>query len=210
MTSTISTQQVWQWITAYRDEIDRRVDELNKLDAAVGDGDFGASMQRGLDAVVADSTLSDQEFIGELLKKVGMTLVSAMGGTSGPLVGTFFLKMGISLGEITEADLESWARAVRAGVEGVMTLGQAKPGEKTMIDGMMPALEAMEAASEAPFHHALQRAADAAGVGAQATREMAATKGRASYVGGAGVGALDPGAVGASILFETMGRSTKD
>ncbi len=192
------------WIGFYGDGIEHRVDELNKLDAALGDGDFGASMQRGMTAVAETVGPMETDSIGELFKTVGMTLVSAMGGTSGPLVGTLFLRTGISLGDVSEVDVASLATALRAGADGVMALGQAAPGDKTMIDSLVPAVEALETAGESSMSTAVGDAAIAARDAAQATSELAARRGRASYVGGGGVGHVDPGAMGISILFDAL------
>ncbi len=192
------------WIGFYGDGIEHRVDELNKLDAALGDGDFGASMQRGMTAVAETVGPMEIDSIGELFKTVGMTLVSAMGGTSGPLVGTLFLRTGMSLGDVTEVDVASLATALRAGADGVMALGQAAPGDKTMIDSLVPAVEALETAGESSMSTAVGDAAIAARDAAQATSELAARRGRASYVGGGGVGHVDPGAMGISILFDAL------
>lgn len=192
------------WLGYYGDGIEQRVDELNRLDAALGDGDFGASMQRGVNAVADTVGSVETESIGELLKTVGTTLVSAMGGTSGPLVGTLFLRTGMAIGDVNEVDVGSLAAALRAGADGVMALGQAAPGDKTMIDSLVPAIEALESDPEASMSAAVAAAALAARDAAEATRELAARRGRASYVGGGGVGHVDPGAVGIAILFDAL------
>ncbi|MCJ7781344.1 MAG: DAK2 domain-containing protein, partial [Acidimicrobiia bacterium] len=110
------------WIGYYGEGIEQRVDELNRLDAALGDGDFGASMRRGMNAVADTVRPMETDSIGELLTMVGITLVSAMGGTSGPLVGTLFLRMGMTVGDVTEVAVGGLAAAVRAGADGVMAL----------------------------------------------------------------------------------------
>lgn len=191
------------WIQNYRDLIAENVDELNKLDAATGDGDFGASMQRGLDAAVAAIEPLDTDSIGKLLRTVGMTLVCSMGGTSGPLVGTLFTKMGAALGDTGQTHTANLAAAFRAGAEGVMALGQAEPGDKTMIDSLLPSVDTMEAVigGEHTLQSMLAEAADAARSGAEHTKVLSARKGRASYVGGGGVGCVDPGAAGMSYMF---------
>ncbi len=192
------------WIGYYGEGIEERVDELNRLDAALGDGDFGASMQRGMGAVAEAIGPMETESIGELLKTVGMTLVSAMGGTSGPLVGTLFLRSGMTVGDVNEVDVEGLAIGLRAGADGVMALGEAAPGDKTMVDALVPAIEALEGSEEAPMSTAVRNAASAARDAAEATRELAARRGRASYVGGGGVGHVDPGAIGIAILFDAL------
>lgn len=192
------------WIRYYGEGIEERVGELNRLDAALGDGDFGASMQRGVTAVADTVGSMGTDSVGELLRTVGMTLVSAMGGTSGPLVGTLFLRAGMSLGDMSAVDVGSLAIALRAGADGVMALGEAAPGDKTMIDSLVPAVEALENAGDASLSSAAGDAALAARTAAAATSELAARRGRASYVGGGGVGHVDPGAVGMSILFDAL------
>ncbi len=192
------------WIGYYGDGIEQRVDELNQLDAALGDGDFGASMKRGVSAVADTLGPMETDSIGELFKTVGTTLVSAMGGTSGPLVGTLFLRAGMTFGDVSEVDVVGLATALRAGAEGVMALGQAAPGDKTMIDSLVPAVESLENAGDASMSAAASDAALVARDAAVATSELAARRGRASYVGGGGVGHVDPGAMGMAILFEAL------
>lgn len=206
-TSTIDTVQVRAWICYYGDEIDRRADELNRLDAALGDGDFGASMQRGVQAVTEALGSLETDSIGEVLRTVGMTLVSAMGGTSGPLVGTLFLRAGMNIGDVREAEIGAFAAALRAGADGVAALGQAAPGDKTMLDSLMPAVEALETTSKGSTEEAADAAAAASLSGAEATADLVARRGRASYVGDGGLGKVDPGAVGMAILFNALARA---
>ncbi len=206
----IDIEQARAWIGCYRDGIDERADELNRLDASLGDGDFGASMQRGLSAAADVAGPLETSSIGELLKTVGMTLVSAMGGTSGPLVGTLFLKMGISIGDVSEVTVQGWAAAMRAAADGVMALGQAAPGDKTMIDALVPAVDALETAGDDPTAVVIGAAANAARDAAAATSELVARRGRASYVGGGGVGHVDPGAVGVSIMLDALHQAVAD
>jgi len=192
------------WVRLFSEAIEDRVDELNRLDAAIGDGDFGASMHRGMSAVGETVVSADTDSIGGLLTRVGTTLVSVMGGTSGPLVGTLFLRMGMTLADANEADTRALAEAFRAGADGVMALGQAAPGDKTMIDSLMPAVVSLEGAGDAPLGVAVHDAAMVAQGAAEATSALVARRGRASYVGGGGVGHVDPGAVGVSILFSAL------
>jgi phosphoenolpyruvate---glycerone phosphotransferase subunit DhaL len=206
-TSMISELQVRNWIDRYRLGIHDQADELNKLDAALGDGDFGASMQRGLAAVAHElQSLSSEATIGEILRLTGTTIVSSIGGTSGPLVGSFFLKAGLSIGNKNECDLAAFAAGLRAGANAVMDLGGSAVGDKTMLDALVPAIDALDAALEEQLATALaaKSAAVAASVGADATRALAARRGRASYVGNGGIGLLDPGAQGVSILFDAL------
>lgn len=200
----IEIGQVRAWIVNFHEAIDSRVEELNGLDAALADGDYGSSMQRGLAAAADTVGGLETESIGDLLKAVGMSMVSAMGGTSGPLVGTFFLRMGTSLGDVEETDAAAFAAAMRAGADGIMALGGATPGDKTMLDALVPAIDKLEETSGESTGVALGAAAATAVEAAAATSELAARRGRASYVGGGGVGHVDPGAVGVSYMFMAL------
>ena len=175
------------WIINFSAELDGRVEELNGLDAALAYGDYGSSMQRGLAAAAATVETLETESIGELLKAVGMSLVSAMGGTSGPLVGTLFLRMGTSIGDVEKVDVAGWAAGMRAGGEGIMALGGAALGDKTMLDSLFPAIDKLEEMSAEPTAVAVAAATATAVEAADATSELAARRGRASYVGGGGV-----------------------
>ena len=205
MTMNIETARAW--LGFYGEGIDEQADELNQLDAALGDGDCGASLQRGTAAAAESLASIDTDSLGELFRSVGMTLVSAMGGTSGPLIGTLFLRIGVSFGDVSEADTAALAAAMRSGVEGVMSMGQSAPGDKTMIDSLLPGVEALEANSAEPMSAAVSAAAAAAREGAAATADLAARRGRASYVGDGGLGNIDPGAVGMAILFDGLDRA---
>jgi dihydroxyacetone kinase-like protein len=207
---TMNIETARAWLGYYSDGIAERVDELNQLDAALGDGDCGASLQRGTAAVAESLATVDTDSLGEVFRSVGMTLVSAMGGTSGPLIGTLFLRMGVGLGDLGEADTAALAAAMRSGVEGVMSMGQSAPGDKTMIDSLLPGVEALEANASEPMSVAVVAAATAAREGAAATAGLSARRGRASYVGDGGLGTIDPGAVGMAILFEGLDRAVND
>lgn len=202
----LSHSDTIRWIQRYRDLIADNVDELNKLDAAIGDGDFGASMQRGLNAVVAVLGPGEPDSIGKLLHTVGTTLVSAMGGTSGPLVGTVFTKMARVVGDVDAVEASALVVAFRAAADGVGVLGGAERGDKTMLDSLLPAVEAMEAVvgGDHTLQTVLHSAAEAARTGAERTIELHARKGRASYVGSGGVGCIDPGATGMRYMFAAL------
>ena len=205
----IQLAQARTWIIDYAAEMRSRVEELNGLDAALADGDYGTSMSRGLEAAAKTAETSDTDSIGELLKSIGMAMVSAMGGSSGPLVGTFFLRMGTSIGDVGETDVAGWAAGMRAGAEGIMALGGAVVGDKTMLDSLVPAVEKLEASNELPTQEALAGAAVTAMEAAEATADLAARRGRASYVGGGGVGHVDPGAMGVAIMFANLEAAVK-
>jgi dihydroxyacetone kinase-like protein len=145
------------------------------------------------------------EDIGAALKAVGMALVSSVGGAGGPLYGSLFMQMGQSAAGRSELDLPGWSAAVRAGLEGVQKRGRAEPGEKTMVDALSPAAEALDHAARegAELPAALVRAADAAEQGMHATIDMEARKGRASYLGPRSIGHQDPGATSTYLLLKT-------
>lgn len=191
------------WVTAFAERIDAHADELTTLDAAIGDADHGANMTRGMTAVmgVLDDTQPD---IGALLKKVGMTIVSSVGGASGPLYGTFFLRVGTSAGDRTALDPAEFAAALRAGLDGVIARGKATTGEKTLLDALVPALDALDAglSGGGSLPDSLTAAATAAAQGRDDTVPMVATKGRASYLGERSIGHQDPGATSMTLLVE--------
>jgi phosphoenolpyruvate---glycerone phosphotransferase subunit DhaL len=193
-----------RWIRAFAAAIADNEEQLTRLDSAIGDADHGANMARGMKAVVAKLDESPPANPAGLLKQVGMTLVSTVGGASGPLYGTFFLRMATAAGEAETLDQAAFAAALRAGVDGVVGRGKAEAGDKTMYDALAPAVDALDAAlgGEDPAG-ALRAAADAAAEGRDATTPMQARKGRASYLGERSVGHQDPGATSAALLLAT-------
>ena len=201
---SISAADVRAWIGAYAQAIGENRAELVRLDTAIGDGDHGTNMDRGMRAALEKVEATEGDDIGALLKAVGMALVSKVGGAAGPLYGTLFLQMGIAAGGRSELDLAGWTGALEAGVKGVQARGKAEPGDKTMIDALLPALEALQAAEGdgAELADALRRSADAAREGMEATIPLEARKGRASYLGPRSVGHQDPGATSAHLLLD--------
>ena len=195
--------QLTAWIREYARLIGENAGHLTDLDAAVGDADHGINMERGMTAVVAALDESPPADAAGLAKLVGMTLVRSVGGASGPLYGTFFLRMATSLGPRDEVDAAGFAEALRAGVAGVVQRGHAEPGDKTMYDALAPAVDALdgELASGAKLPAALAGAAAAASRGRDATTPMIARKGRASYLGERSAGHQDPGATSAAMLI---------
>lgn len=187
------------WITAFADAVTTHQDELTRLDSAIGDADHGTNLARGMKAVLTALDAQPQPTPGALLKKTGMTLVSTVGGASGPLYGTFFLRMATALGEADPADRAAFGAALRAGVDGVAARGKAQLGDKTMLDALIPAVDAYDA--EPDLGAALRAAADAAATGRDATVGLQARKGRASYLGERSVGHQDPGATSAALLL---------
>ena len=212
---TIGCAAVTAWMRAFAAAVARERDHLTELDAAIGDADHGINMERGMQAVLAKLDEppaagagpggAGSAGVGALLKTVGMTLVSSVGGAAGPLYGTLFLRMATSAGEATELTLEQWATALEAGVAGAQARGKAEPDDKTMIDALVPAVAALRAgvAAGLPPGDALRRSAAAAEQGMKATVPLVARKGRASYLGERSVGTQDPGATSSWLLLET-------
>lgn len=196
------------WLRDFASTIHDNAAYLTQLDSAIGDADHGINMDRGFKAVVAvlDETTFDS--VDELMKKTGMTLVSKVGGASGPLYGTFFLRFGAALAgaEVTPASV---GEALHAGVGGILARGKAELGDKTMYDAWAPALDAYDAAvaGGSDLAGALRAAADAAATGRDATTPLVARKGRASYLGERSAGHQDPGATSTALLVESAARS---
>jgi dihydroxyacetone kinase-like protein len=180
---------------------------LTKLDGAIGDGDHGTNMDRGMKKVLERLEATDGDDIGASLKAVGMALVSSVGGAAGPLYGTFFLQMGQATAGKSELDLAGFTEALDAGVQGVIKRGKAEPGDKTMLDALGPALEALRGAGDDDVAAALDRAAEAAREGMEATVPMVARKGRASYLGERSAGHQDPGATSSHLLLKTVAEA---
>jgi phosphoenolpyruvate---glycerone phosphotransferase subunit DhaL len=200
-----SYEQVADWIRRFATEVGERKGELTKLDQAIGDGDHGTNMDRGLRKAVEKLDAVEGEDIGAALKAVGMALVSSVGGAGGPLYGTFFLQAGQSAAGRSELDAQGFADAVRAGVDGVRARGKAEPGDKTMLDALTPAADALAEGGELP--EAAARAADAAEDGMRATTPMVARKGRASYLGERSAGHQDPGATSSALMMRAAAQA---
>jgi len=182
---------------------------LTELDSAIGDADHGANMDRGFQAIVALLDESSFGSVDELMKKAGMTLVSKVGGASGPLYGTFFLRFGTALAGVSDVSPEALGEAFKAGVGGILQRGKPELGDKTMYDAWAPALDAYDAsvASGSDVTGALQAAAEAAAKGRDATIPLVARKGRASYLGERSAGHQDPGATSSTMLLESAART---
>ncbi|MHA6628670.1 dihydroxyacetone kinase subunit DhaL [Pseudonocardia sichuanensis] len=201
--AAIDTAALDRWVRAFAAAVAEHEEELTRLDSAIGDADHGANMARGMKAVVAKLDDGAPAGPAALLKQAGMTLVSTVGGASGPLYGTFFLRMAAAAGDVDALDQAGFAEALRAGVEGVVARGKAEAGDKTMYDALAPALDALDAAlGGEDTSGALHAAADAAAQGRDATTPMQARKGRASYLGERSVGHQDPGATSAALLLQ--------
>jgi dihydroxyacetone kinase-like protein len=201
--------QFTAWIREYARVINENAQHLSDLDAAIGDADHGINMERGMSAVLAALDEATPADTSALCKQVGMTLVKSVGGASGPLYGTFFLRMAGALGPGDSVDEADFAKALRAGVEGVVQRGRAEAGDKTMFDALAPALDALDAAlaSDEGLAAALADATVAAEKGRDATESMVARKGRASYLGQRSVGHVDPGATSAAMLIASAAQA---
>ena len=202
MAEAISTADVVAWLREFARSVHEQRDYLTELDSAIGDADHGNNMDRGLTAAVAAVDDTAPATVAALLKKVGATLVSTVGGASGPLYGTFFLRMAGALGEDESVAPQQLAAALRAGVDGVAARGRAELGDKTMLDALSPAVEALEAAvgQGAPLRDGLRAAHEEAARGRDATTPLQARKGRASYLGERSIGHQDPGATSVELM----------
>ncbi|WP_411760713.1 dihydroxyacetone kinase subunit DhaL [Streptomyces tunisiensis] len=185
-----------RWMTVTAASVDSEAERLTALDSEIGDADHGTNMQRGFRAVKDALDKEPPATPGAVLTQAGRLLVSTVGGASGPLYGTLLRRAGKTLGEATEVDREQLAEALRAGVDAVMKLGGATPGDKTMIDALLPAVDALGESFAA--------ARDAAREGAVATTPMLARKGRASYLGDRSIGHQDPGATSSALLVAAL------
>ena len=203
---TISLAQLTGWLTAFSDLVTEQRDYLTELDSAIGDADHGINMTRGMDAVVAKISADPSDSVDELFKKVGMTLVTSVGGASGPLYGTFFLRFATANPSAGELDAEGLGSALRAGLGGVVARGKAEKGDKTMFDAIEPALDAYDAsvAQGQAIEEAIHAARIAAEAGRDATYPLIALKGRASYLGERSANHLDPGATSSALLFDAL------
>ena len=207
-----SYDRVYAWIRAFAATIAENKEYLTELDSAIGDADHGINMNRGMQAVLAKLEGDGQADAGALLKTVGMTLVSTVGGASGPLYGTLFLQMGTSATGKSDLSGDDWAAALAAGVVGVQRRGKAELGDKTMIDALVPAVEAVRSAlaDGSTLDEALRRSAEAAQQGMTATIPLVARKGRASYLGERSANHQDPGATSSWLLLRTAAATLAD
>ncbi len=205
----VSYGQVSDWIRAFAAVVAENKEYLTELDSAIGDADHGINMNRGMRAVLGKMDAAESADIGALLKAVGMTLVSTVGGASGPLYGTLFLQMGTSAAGKSDLSGDDWADALAAGVAGVQRRGKAELGDKTMIDALVPAVEAVRSAlaDGSALDEALRRSAEAAREGMTATIPLVARKGRASYLGERSADHQDPGATSSWLLLRTAAET---
>jgi phosphoenolpyruvate---glycerone phosphotransferase subunit DhaL len=197
------------WVRAFAALIAENRELLTELDSAIGDADHGTNMDRGMKAALAALDEAHPTTPKTLFTKVGMTLVSTVGGASGPLFGTLFLRIGTAFGDAETVPAGDFAVAMRAGLDGVVQRGKAVPEDKTMVDALGPAVDALDAAVArgATWTEDLAEARDAAAAGRDATTPMLARKGRASYLGERSVGHQDPGATTVALLMQAAAET---
>ena len=204
---TLDHAAVVDWLRRFAAAVAEHKVELVRLDTAIGDGDHGTNMDRGMRKVLERINGLEGTDIGATLKAVGMALVSSVGGAAGPLYGTLFLQMGQATAGKSELDVAGFTEALDAGVQGVIKRGKAEPGDKTMLDALTPALEALREAGDDDVGAALGRAAQAAQEGMESTVPMVARKGRASYLGERSAGHQDPGATSSHLLLKSAAEA---
>ncbi|WP_409055990.1 dihydroxyacetone kinase subunit DhaL [Streptomyces sp. SYP-A7185] len=190
-----------QWLTSAAALVDREAQRLTELDSPIGDADHGSNLQRGFTAVVATLEKEGPATPGAVLTLAGRQLISTVGGASGPLYGTLLRRTGKALGDAAEVSEQEFADALRTGVDAVGALGGAAPGDKTMLDALVPAVDALAESFEA--------ARAAANEGALATTPLQARKGRASYLGERSIGHQDPGATSSALLFDALAKTAE-
>ncbi|AYG03043.1 dihydroxyacetone kinase subunit DhaL [Gryllotalpicola protaetiae] len=196
------------WLHGFAALVAANRDHLTELDSAIGDADHGSNLDRGMTAVVAALDAQPATDTADLFKRTGMALISNVGGASGPLFGTFFLRLGGALGASSSVSSLELASALRAGVSGVTVRGKAELGDKTMLDVLVPALDAWDAAPDpGDVAGAARAAAEAAAAARDATAPLVAHKGRASYLGERSAGHLDPGAASTALLFRALAEA---
>lgn len=206
---TVTLDQLVAWLARFAKLMAENRSYLTDLDSAIGDADHGSNMARGMTAVMEKCGAAPSTAVDELFKQVGMTLVTSVGGASGPLYGTFFLRFGSAAGPVAELDAAALAASLRAGLGGIVARGKAELRDKTMFDAMSPAVDAFDAeiAAGADLATATAGSAAAAAVGRDATEPLVARKGRASYLGDRSAGHLDPGATSTAFLFQALAEA---
>ncbi|HGE8361490.1 TPA: dihydroxyacetone kinase subunit DhaL [Serratia marcescens] len=202
----LTKQQVVDWLMRCGEVFSRERDFLTQLDTEIGDADHGLNMNRGFNKVVEKLPSVADKDIGFILKNTGMTLLSSVGGASGPLFGTFFIRAAQAANAKQSLDLTELHQVMQEGVEGVVMRGKAEPGDKTMCDVWWPVVESLGQSAQQNLcvAEALQRAADSAERAVESTITMQARKGRASYLGERSIGHQDPGATSVMLMMKTL------
>jgi phosphoenolpyruvate---glycerone phosphotransferase subunit DhaL len=201
----VTRDTVADWMTRFAASMQEHREELVRLDTAIGDGDHGTNMDRGMRKALERLDSQEQADAGTVLKTVAMALVSSVGGAAGPLYGTLFLQMGTALSGKEDIDVADYAAAWRKALDAVQARGKAQPGDKTMIDALLPAVQALEQASD--LDSGLRDAASAAERGMRDTIPLVAQKGRASYLGERSQDHQDPGATSTYYLCQTAAEA---
>ena len=202
----MNTKTILEIFSKMNKKMQEEKDFLTELDNAIADGDHGINMAKGFAAVDSKLDTLQGQSIGTVLKTVGMTLVSAIGGSAGPLYGTAFMKAGMVMADKSTMDINDFLDCMKAAVDGVMMRGRSVQGEKTMLDAMIPALNAMEKANSEglPANAVVEAGVTAAKNGVEYTKTIPATKGRASYIGERSIGHQDPGATSFTYLLDVV------
>ncbi|MDR1828747.1 MAG: dihydroxyacetone kinase subunit L [Methylobacteriaceae bacterium] len=207
--SNLDVGAATEWIKKSADVLNVEKKRLTELDAAIGDSDHGENMARGFNAVTAKIGAAAPADMAALFKTVGMTLITTVGGASGPLYGTFFLEIGKKTAGKAELDTLAWADALDAGIAGIVMRGKAELNDKTMLDALLPAAKALRDNAAKPLAEAADASAASAEAGMAATIPLVARKGRASYLGERSAGHQDPGATSASLLLRAFADTVK-
>jgi dihydroxyacetone kinase-like protein len=207
--AAIGADGMLRWVREFAAAVADQKEYLTQLDSAIGDADHGINMDRGMRATLERLDGDAPSDPAGVMKAVAMTLISKVGGAGGPLYGTLFLQFGTSAAGKDALSPDDWAAGFAAGIAGVRSRGKAEPGDKTMLDALIPASDALGAAlgGGAPFGEALERAAAAAEEGMTATIPLVARKGRASYLGERSAGHQDPGATSSALLVRCAART---
>jgi dihydroxyacetone kinase-like protein len=205
----VTKQDILDWISDLAAVYDENRQYLTKLDSAIGDADHGINMDRGFKKVMEKLPDSADKDIGAILKAVGMTLVSTVGGASGPLYGTFFMRAGMAVDSKDELSSQDVVEMFEAALQGVIMRGKAELEDKTMVDALTPAVEALKesVAAGEDLSAGLAKATDAAEAGMEATIPLVAKKGRASYLGERSAGHQDPGATSTYLLIKAASET---
>ena len=209
---SITRDDTLNWVKEVATVIGENSAYLTQLDAAIGDADHGANMERGFKAVMNKMPEISDKDIGTIFKTVGMTLISTVGGAGGPLYGTFFLQAGMKTAGKMELTLADWTEALEAALSGVIMRGKAEVGDKTMVDALTPAVAALKQSipENQPIYKALELSAEAARQGMEGTIPLVARKGRASYLGERSAGHQDPGSTSSFLILKAAADCWKD
>jgi len=203
----VGYEKLLDWLRLIDESLIEQRGYLTELDSAIGDGDHGTNLSRGGAVTSSKVDIEKPEYLDELFRLVGMTLISTVGGASGPLYGTFFLRLSLSVGHRQQLSPEQLADGLEAGLAGVVERGKPQLGDKTMFDAMEPAVTAFRAQLGQGVKAASRAAFEAAAAGRDATAELVARKGRASYLGERSVGHIDPGAASTALMFEALAEA---